>query len=1506
MPEQLIWTTLPNGPTEAEGERRIRLSVLLSPRLTTLDGAQGVLSGFPALRHWTSVAAGTSFSLEVDGTIVADGLRPLNALAPELWESLFTDRTPVRPYTFDDYSGHRLVSYPLRSLQDRIRRLYASVALAGADLPPTIDELTESRRGFLALELDRQGFGFEAPPSPPDTGGDDGVPGDAGGGPGGGGGPIVNVISEDITRPALQENSPQPELEDGLRPQQEDVAAFRRFHRPERPATPLPREDELPDLFDFHQAVSCLGDHPALMRRLGLVLDLEAPADAVPADAAPHLLRVLPHRPPTTASGPDGPPDDVSPATRSIRSEGDFAAAAGPDIRQGLLHLDKDRFDVVDTDVDGAVHKVVNLALNLHAAHRRAAADQPEEAGLPALRSAGLSLTRLDRTASLTSRLKGAKNLNDVLKGADPQAAVLDAEHLVRGYRIDIWDSRSRTWHSLCRRNGTYRFENTQAVEKFEDEGFVQLSAANVPPGPEQPSAPPELRLHESLVRWDGWSLVAPRPGQSLPEERPSSEPRLPDDATITPLGLRTEFTPVRGSLPALRYGVGYRMRARVVDLAGNSRSFEEPDESHALPAEPHGRPYLRHEAVPSPLVVLRGPLTPESAPGESLERMVIRTTNTDRARDDAPTTVTAERHIAPPRTTPAQAEAHGAFDDDRTGHLRGDAATYRMIRDRDAAELTRHGDVPVAPEDRMRLSYLPDVLALGATMRDLPGTPDGTIGTADDTGPLVHRPEEVSLPGSTTQVGFGSVSDWPAMRPFRLLLREGDGPPQWDAENRVLTVSLPKGETAEVPLSCFFHRDNLKLLALWDWIRREIELRSAATTSPHELEELTKDTLELAQRTLEGSHWAFTPARTLTLVHAVQQPLGSPVIEQLRAERFPGATNARLLGTLWAHPSSTAGITLDSRWDDIAGSGPDPFLTHPVEDCAAEFPLPHDGGRRSVLSGGRLVAEYDTWTGTATMDEDHHPLHEFGDTRHRTVRYRAVTASRFAECFRRRVDVPLQGTAPVVLDPDGLAPHAETVRSTDGSTTFTRAGEKADGTGGDYRTDPAAGTIARCADGAIGDGQTVRVDFLPPVSRTSEEITVEVPSSVRPSAPHILYVVPLFEWHRHTGTNLLASHRHGNWLRVYLKGPWFSSGDGEQLGVVVSRGPGEPQEPLARYVTRTALDPLRSKGSLPSDFPEGKRDSGPAGAGLTLEELDSSPGNRVDVFAHEIAHDPERDLWYCDIEVAPPPRVPGPPAFEPFVRLALARYQPHSVVEVDPTRPEKPRDVKLSRVVRADFAQTHADRSVLLTHDPWHPARLRLVVSGNGYERASESAGPSRIEVSVQQHAPGLRGDLAWTPAQDASVEPRPIAAATPATVLWQGDIVLPEDRDASGFRVVVEERDSLPADDPDQPGRLLYADVLDISELGAPVLPRVPGDDGDKKRPPPTPDGDGDKDWRDGDDRGDWRGRKDWDEWGKRRRWRNRRRTDRFPHHDQSDSGRLGGRGEGRGRRGRGGGRR
>jgi hypothetical protein len=51
---------------------------------------------------------------------------------------------------------------------------------------------------------------------------------------------------------------------------------------------------------------------------------------------------------------------------------------------------------------------------------------------------------------------------------------------------------------------------------------------------------------------------------------------------------------------------------------------------------------------------------------------------------------------------------------------------------------------------------------------------------------------------------------------------------------------------------------------------------------------------------------------------------------------------------------------------------------------------------------------------------------------------------------------------------------------------------------------------------------------------------------------------------------------RKGGGVRVYLERPWFSSGEGELLGVVLANGPESPANDLVQpYVTHRGRDPV-------------------------------------------------------------------------------------------------------------------------------------------------------------------------------------------------------------------------------------------------------------------------------------------------------------------------------------------
>jgi hypothetical protein len=291
-------------------------------------------------------------------------------------------------------------------------------------------------------------------------------------------------------------------------------------------------------------------------------------------------------------------------------------------------------------------------------------------------------------------------------------------------------------------------------------------------------------------------------------------------------------------------------------------------------------------------------------------------------------------------------------------------------------------------------------------------------------------------------------------------------------------------------------------------------------------------------------------------------------------------------------------------------------------------------------------------------------------------------------------------------------------------------------------------------------------------VERTGPSTDVDVPSSARPAAPQIRYVVPALQWERTCGAGSTTSLRRGGLLRILLERPWFSSGDGELLGVALWSGDVEPtdEERKGRYFSQWGLDPIWStrpdanKVLKVDQFPDHASDA----QGLTLPD-----GNVVDVAGFPVHHDEDRDLWFADV------RVELPQTYAPFVRLALCRYQPCALP-----------DSELSKTTLADVAQLLPERSVTILVDPADARRHQLVVAGIG------PSGPERNEVSVkvQQRDPVVTGNLGWNDAPGAADVIQDAVGSAPDTLLWSGTVVCHAPGDQ--VRVVVREDELLPAD--------------------------------------------------------------------------------------------------------------
>jgi hypothetical protein len=1356
--QTLNFVVLPNGISK---QGKLQLSIYLSPRLA---GA-AKLSNFPDILHWTQQvkAHGLEFKL-TDGTkttTVSAG-KGSTTLRPDIWEAIFKADALVQPFTIPDFDKRVIVSYPSRDAMAFTKYAYqmvsANVLSTYSDQAPVLNRVLrnlvfrDGDKSSLQAGLSQARIDLWRQQYYRDGGG-------------------ISVKSVSIGAPALP---PDGIPTTGSEPAnaRDMVQKFALYHN----MPPAPGRVDLPSsekdfakLLDFHKALTAINSFPVLMRALGLVFDVQVPASAIgnsPASPGGDYAAIA------LASVTAGftwkiKPQFFLPETAYIRSAKQFAAAPASttldiqnstlvagDVLGGFLNLSPDGFFLSQIDLDGAMLQALSLADAVAFADFRnsnstnGTSVQIEQA-LSALRSAGISVMADDRAAQLLQTIKDNKSFDAALTSKQSSLPrpfnVLD---LVRGYRVDIFSSQTNQWHSLHRRNETFTFGPSAdpVLHRDDQEGFTQLAVAQPADDPTRPvdgvaraaGAPQpgtDLYVHERVARWNGWSLSLQRPGKALNRSADPAKAK-DDDATmnepVTPFKMKSAFTPVARSLPRLRFGVRYRVRVRTVDLAGNSVPLNQS--SPATASLPSGTdiPYFRFEPVPDPVVVL----VEDLKQGASLERMVIRSYNSDISLDRTATHENDHRHILPPRASVRMVEHHGVIDDAQ-GHLKGDSNTYNMLTTRDAASIPSENQVPIIRGAQATAPYLPDPIARGAAFRNLPNTRSNTDGAIVQ-GALAYSvsPQVEYRPGSVTHVGFGT--GWPDRKPFRMVIAEGVNKPRWDENERLFVVYVPKSAVNEVALSSYLNPDDLSLMGVWDWLRQYLEfaeIQSATNGGPV----FPSDGMaRLTQITLEGGHPMITPARTLTLVHAVQQPLGQPEFLMLPVARPSGQSAALansfspltawrnvdshscvLLGALKIHGASTSKVDIEASWREFVDDPSDPSPKQlPASAHVQKIEL-------TSLSGGTIysdasqtlpVATYipsgdtlwfsapgDSIPGMSAPTSITAPLHVFTDTKHRRVRYQAISTTRFQEYFPE--------------------PNLK----------FTRS---------------------------------------------SDPVIVNVPSSARPLAPDVKYVVPIFGYEQQESTNLRTVVRRGNGVRVYLGRSWYSSGESELLGVLLwnlSTTLDTPsREKHKNFITQWGMDPIWKTDSL-SESPSTSdcTIAVATASSLTLEETDL----KVDVAGHCVSFDAQRQLWYCDIVFN------NPWAYSPFVRMSLARYQPHSLPGVE-----------LSHAVLADFVQLAPDRSAVLSIDPANPKTARMFVGG----LVPEGPQPVEYVVTVEQRMAGVHSDAGWEQAPTSAVTVVEDAAGSgnPDEVLWAGTVTFKQMPKPDQYRVVIREYEKLPVD--------------------------------------------------------------------------------------------------------------
>ena len=818
--ESVIWTLLPNGIDPETSD--LRSTIFVSPRLRT-GGGREKLDVFDTFRRWPEALANLKFETEIDGVGTVELIAHDHVAKPDpaTWELLFGGEVFVDEPVVADLGTRRVHSYPAGMVAREILTLYAEVAARHPTDHPSIDS---PLLHDLADDLGRIG---DHPKE------EDAVldrwfrMDDAQAEQGRAGRVVPRSMARANRRNAFL-------LANRFYDRRRGGERLRDARGPIDPDAVPPRPDR--PFLDFHRYVAALGDYRYLLRRLGLAIDVRMTAD--PVLAGHHRYRVV-------VNG-DAQPwmnDPTATPWMHYRWYDDrwFVPRARDDgrhdIRDGQLLLEsEDFFDVHQIDIDGSALKATNTASTI--TRRRAlVAEQgatmaPTSSSLPALRGGGFTVVRTDTAATVVDQFDHTAVHADAERNGDRPD--LWADDVIRGYRYDAERDGSGRFQSLVARVGRYVYHRPDGtsveLEVPPDEGYVKGSSTTSVPGEE------DLYLHEAIASWSGWSMVAPRPGGGVTEDDEPDKGLTPlerdPDALDKGLPLETRFTAAPRSLPMLRYGSTYRLRARTVDLAANSVDADMIDDQHA------SRPdqFLRWEPVPAPVVVAsRG-----YGEGESQLRMVIRSTagmtvadylTQPRVQGLAATNAAQlpylerdQRWLVAPKTSQQMAELHGVFDD-AIGS--GDPARVQAafeIAARESGQLP-----PTADPDALPLPYLPDVFGRGVRFDRF------------FLDPAIYRRHD--WPSDT--------GAWWDRQPMRVEMVEGPGPdpvtpagdfvaPTWSDATRMLTVTVPQAEVRTVRLSSALDPADVVLLGMYgqmlgatapaDLPSRRSEARRAAT----------------------------------------------------------------------------------------------------------------------------------------------------------------------------------------------------------------------------------------------------------------------------------------------------------------------------------------------------------------------------------------------------------------------------------------------------------------------------------------------------------------------------------------------------------------------------------------------------------------------------------------------------------------------------------------------------
>lgn len=1351
MKQSFIYTTLPNGRITKDGADYLRLSMHCAIRLEHTE--QTILGKFPEVRNWAAkIKQVSAFKVRINNSLVVEAIADRSVIDPSVWETMLHDDIKVSAFIVEDHSKKLIHAYPVSELNKSILGIYGEIGLNSPTRFVKPEVILQNRiiQSAGKYTIDPKIITTVGNASAPNARKAN-VRSDF---------KRINVTPQNVVQrnadqkhgrdfSQLLQNRNFAELKSRSKEPEVQFARFRDFHKVETDKKRVFKAPELPE-FEFHDIIAQMADYPQVQRKTGMVIDMLVPYN--PSWPAESTIAAYPFGLEFT----DQTEVSVNATAYRISPSGFFAREkSDSDVKNGFVKLNNGEFSVTQIDTDGVAMQTIHHAdkqvklvadrtLLLKSVYTGMNADDeevddeddekvhasdPTGDGLPVIRSAGIAIVKNNIDEYLDIKFNAAVQLNKNLASlqvsqetkkvenfqalglkADmnkmnvvlPETNILYADDVVMGYRMDVaYANTPDRWYSLhFKQDEVVCYDEKQNPHPVEgivpDEGYCQVGMTQDEENDE------DVFVSGVIARWMGWSLAVERPGFAINQDdgthghdyvhtNPADEAKKYAYNPKANVRLNVQSKIVPGTLPVLRYGKSYNLRMRTVDIAGNSVPLESNPENQDE-ALIRNFTYKRYEPVITP-VVLQGN---RMKVGEDIERLVIKS-NFDVSVDDYTEPGVdkadkyAQRIFIPPQNSQLTAELHGRFD----AAFRNDPAVakliYELITSREIPPMKDEPQDKVYSVDGITFKYLPDPAVSGVAFF--------LDDNSDQTHTQVFSPQLIGYAKLRSGAGESERQEaWLNPKPVMLRLEEGPINAKWDDAKRTLTFYLPKGHRAKLRYSSIWNEDDMtQFSGLWDHFSKENKFNA------------------IRSHLNQGRHWMTSPSRELELVHALQQPYIAPEMTDVDADRGYDDTPAWLKLKLKVHGQSTEKVELEAIWKDLEDDPLKPVPTEvPARKILDPVAIKYTDSLKYIGYAQPKNPEFKV-INTAFLEKNTANMRVKPQT---SLSRSQVNMSRNARIVNqqptnlRTMALLPRFSIPYILKTFGVKHPFDDTRHR-----FV-----------EY-TPTAVSRYAEYFRQRNTEGRLVYPESLE-VSRVGKPARVNILSSARPFKPEVEYIIPTFNWLKTADKDTLTHIREGGGLRVYLKRPWFSSGEGEMLGIVINPQAATATNPNNNdpvMFTQWGTDPIFPLPGGIDLYPDASLFRWHAKVENNLVYPDSD-SLKAGVIGYPVHFDAERKLWYADLSVSPKNR------YFPFIKLMMTRYQPDSL-RISNT------DVCLSKVVETDFIQLVPERKVRLevVRRGGKAVQIKIEITGYKYDQFSNSFEIKIISEDLPQPYSGV-----------------------------------------------------------------------------------------------------------------------------------------------------------------------